>query len=161
MADTLPATSGGRGRDVPSPSFWHGIERLKARRALRAARSAADDELLIRETPPLRLAWRVEELVAPKSRLDLAHTLRSVVRDAGPRYLPGASPVNRLAVRPAAETLHMIADRLADLDRPVAGRGILMLERLLIDGSGPLYDRDLADELPLSLVTALAALEPR
>jgi hypothetical protein len=35
---------------------------------------------------------------------------------------------------------------LADLERPVAARGVVLLERVLTDGSGPLYDRDRQDE---------------
>lgn len=142
-------------------ALWHGLEGLKARRALRTARSAADVELLRRESPPLRLAWRVEELVTPKNRLELTRTLRSLVRDANPRYLPTASPVNRLAVRAEAETLLALAARLADLQRPVTARGVVFVERLLIDGSGPLYDRERVDELPVYVDTALGALEPR
>jgi hypothetical protein len=142
-------------------AMWHPLRGLRARHALRAARWAADAELLRRDSPPLRLAWRVEELVTPKNRLDLAHTLRSLVRDAGLRYLPSASPVNRLAVRAEAETLLAVAARLADVGRPVAARGVVFVERLLVDGSGPLYDRELIDDLPAYLDTALAALEPR
>ena len=128
---------------------------------MRAARWAADGELLRRESPPLRLAWRVEEHVASKNRLELAHTLRSLVRESSTRYLPSASPVNRLAVRDEAETLLAVAARLADLDRPVAARGVVFVERLLVDGSGSLYDRERVDELPAYLDTALTALEPR
>lgn len=140
-------------------ALWRSLEGLRARRALRVARWAADAELVRRETPPLRLAWRVEELVTPKSRLELAHTLRSLVREASPRYLVSASPVNRLAVRAEAEALLTVSARLADLERPVAARGVILMERLLVDGSGPLYDRELVDDLPVYLGTALAALE--
>lgn len=136
------------------------LKGFKARRALRVARWAADTELLRRESPPLRLSWRVEELLAPKNRLDLAHILRSLVRESRARYLPSASPVNRLAVRAEAETLLAIAARLADLDRPVAARGVVFIDRMLVDGSGPLYDRELVDDLPVYLDTALEALEP-
>jgi hypothetical protein len=137
------------------------LSEFKARRALRVARWAADAELLRREHPPLRLAWRVEELVAPKNRLDLAHILRSLVRESDPRYLPSASPVNRLAVRAEAETLLAIGGRLSDLERPIAARGVAFVERMLVDGSGPLYDRELVDDLAVYLDTAIEALEPR
>ena len=142
-------------------TFSHAVDRIKARRTLYATRRAADAELLRRTSPPLRLAWRVEELVTPKNRLDLAHTLRSLVREADARYLPSASPVNRLAVRAEAETLLAVAARLSDLQRPVAARGVLFVERLLVDGSSPLYDREQTDALPVYLDTALTALEPR
>ena len=54
-----------------------------------------------------------------------------------------------------------MAARLSDLERPIAARGAVFFERLLVDGSGPLYDRELIDDLPVYLDTALAALEPR
>lgn len=158
MTDSLHTTNVGD-RPLPRFALRHGFRRLKARRALRAARAAADAELLLRESPPLRLAWRVEELVAAKNRLDLAHTLRSLVRDCGPGYLPSASPVNRLAVRAHSQALLAIAARLGDLSRGVAARGVVLVDRLLVDGTGPLYDRTRAGELTFYLTTALAALE--
>jgi hypothetical protein len=138
-----------------------GIRRLKERHALRAARWAADAELARRSDTPLRLVWRAEELTTTKNRLDLAHSLRSLVRDASLRYLPTASPVNRVAVRAESDAFLALAGRVADLERPVAPRGVVLLERLLVEPSGPLYDRELIDDLPRYLDTARAALEPR
>lgn len=160
MTESLQASSG-EVAQVPLGKLWHGVERLKARRTLRVARRAADVELLRRASPSLRLAWRVEELVGPKSRLDLAHALRSLVRGAAPRYLPSASPVNRIAVRAESETLLALATRLGDLEKPVSARGVLFVERLLLDGSGPLFDRERVNELPAHLESALTALESR
>jgi hypothetical protein len=117
------------------------------RRSLRAARYAADTEILLGRGVPLRLAWRAEELVTTKSRLDLAHDLRSLVRHASARLLPAASPVNRGSVRVESPVLHQLADRLSDLGRPVAPRGVVMLRRLLDDRYGPVYERDRASEL--------------
>jgi hypothetical protein len=151
----------------PSPTFGPltGVARWatarRDRRSLRAARFAADTELALGRGVPLRLAWRAEELVATKSRLDLAHELRSLVRHASARLLPAASPVNRGAVRVESPVLLDIAHRLADLGRPVAARGIVMLRRLLDDRDGPLYDRDRAGELGDAFETVLDALEPR
>lgn len=141
--------------------FLRTLQRVGERRALRAARRAADAELAQRSHTPLRLAWRVEELVTTKNRLDLAHALRSLVHDSSARYLPAASPVNRVAVRAQSETFLALAARLADLERPVTARGVVLTDRLLIDGSGPLYDRDRVDELPAYLETTLDTLEPR
>jgi len=152
---------GGDASHLPFAGVWRGLGRLRARRALRALRAAADADLARRDRPPLRLAWRVEELVATKNRLDLAHSVRSLVRDARPSYLPSASPFNRLVVRAESDQLLAVAARLADLERPVAARGVVLLERLLTDGSGPLYDRDRVDEFGSTLDTILDALEPR
>ena len=151
----------GTRRTLPFAGVWRGLGRLRARRALRALRAAADTDLARRDRPPLRLAWRVEELVGTKNRLDLAHSVRSLVRDARPSYLPSASPFNRLVVRAESDQLLAVAARLADLERPVAARGVVLLERLLTDGSGPLYDRDRVDEFGSTLDTILGALEPR
>jgi hypothetical protein len=128
---------------------------------MRVMRAAADADLARRDRPPLRLSWRVEELVSTKNRLELAHSLRSLVRDARPSYLPSASPFNRLVVRAESDQLVAVAARLADLERPVAARGVVLLERLLTDGSGPLYDRDRQDEFGPTLDLILDALEPR
>jgi hypothetical protein len=155
-ADPTPSPAGGLLRGLRDR-----LGAFKERRALSAARWTADAELLRRTTPPLRLAWRVEELVAPKNRLSLARSLRQLVHDSAARYLPSASPVNRLAVRAESESLHALADRLADLDRAVAPRGVLLVERLLTDGFSPLYERESADDLPPYLDVALEALEPR
>jgi hypothetical protein len=134
---------------------------VRARRALAEARRAADREVLRNRLPSLRLSWRVAELVTPKNRLELAHTLRRTVSDCRQRYLISASPVNRPAVRAEAERLLALGDRLADLDHPVDARGILLVQHLLTDGSSPLYDRTRPEALPFYIDAALDALEPR
>ena len=71
-------------RDAGSPIFGPRARlsargrSLKTRRSLRAGPPSGRPELLHRRTPPLRLAWSVEELVSAKNRLDLAHSLRSL-----------------------------------------------------------------------------------
>lgn len=161
MPRSLRIEAGGANRYGSLRGWLQSVDRLRARRALRTARWAADTELALRKLPPLRLSWRIEELVATKNRLDLAHSLRTLVRDASPRYVLTASPVNRLAVRAESDALLSAADRLSDLARPVAARGVVLLDRLLLDSSGPLYDRERVDELPTYLDCALEGLEPR
>jgi hypothetical protein len=161
MNKTVHAARGGEARHVPFAGVWQGLGQLRARRELRARRAAADLDLARRDRPPLRLSWRVEELVSTKNRLDLAHSLRSLVRDARPTYLPSASPFNRLAVRAESVELLALAARLADLERPVGARGVVLLDRLLTDGSGPLYDRAREDEFRPTLDAIGDGLEPR
>jgi hypothetical protein len=151
----------GSPQSVAARGLLRAVERVRSRRSLRAARREADEEIAHRRNPPLRVAWRVEELVSTKKRLDLAHAFRSLVRDSQPRYLPTASPVNRGAVRVESETLLAIAARIGDVDSPVAAKGIVLADRMLTDGSGPLYDRERAGELHGSLYAILEALEPR
>jgi len=161
MADSIHAQREERVHTHRLRRLRSAVANVRARKAMRSARGAADDELVLVRNAPLRLAWRVEELVSTKSRLDLAHSLRSLVRTASARQLPSSAPLNRLVVRAESGTLAAVAARLADLDRPVAAQGVVMLQRLLLDSGGPLYDVDREDDLPSYLDDARAALEPR
>jgi hypothetical protein len=113
----------------------------EARRALKAARREADAEILATRLPSPRVAWRVEELLGDENRIDLGRSVTSIVQAADERLLPGATPLDRAAVRTCRPELLELASRLHDLDAPVRARGILLVERLLDDGSGPLYGR--------------------
>ena len=128
---------------------------------MRAARRNADAELARsrdRSTTP-RLAGRGarHDQEPPRSR-----AFAALARTRRERAVPARGlPVNRNAVRADSATFAALADRLADLDRPVAARGVVLLRRLLVDPSGPLYDRERAEELPAFLDALLEALEPR
>jgi hypothetical protein len=137
------------------------VKDLKARRALARERRAADDDLVATPLPPIRLAWRVQELVADGNRLELARCATELVHDADRATLPGASPVNRVAVRSARANLLALASRLADLDRPVTARGVLLAERLLSDAGSPFYDRNRARAARRETDAARQALERR
>ncbi len=65
--------------------------------------------------------------------------------------LPGAVPLNRRGVRPYTAALVALADRVGDLSRPVAPRGMLLVEDLLVGGDSPLYARENLDRLPGNL----------
>jgi hypothetical protein len=134
----------------------HGWE---ARRALRAARRLADSEIEATRLPPPRLAWRAAELVSDESRISLARSLTDVVHAADERLLPTASPIARGAVRDCRPQLLELAGRLYDLELPVVPRGILVVERLLTDGTGPLYGESKAGALRAAVDRARAALE--
>ena len=127
------------------------------RRELNRGRRSADAELRNMDYVPMRLAWRSAELTAGGERLELAHQIRALVRAASPRYLPGAVPLDRGAVRVEAHSLLALADRLSDLGRPVAPRGILLLKDLLVDADGPLYLN--ISPLGPALATIASALE--
>ena len=133
----------------------HGWE---VRRALRAARRAADEELLVTRLPPPRLAWRCDELVADERRLQLGRSLTDVVHGSDERFLPSASPIDRGAVRECRSQLLELASRLCDLDRAVMPRGVLLVERLLGD-AGPLFGRTGTRLLALELTRTRQALE--
>jgi hypothetical protein len=137
----------------------HRILIPRVRTPLSRARRAADLELLRSPLPSFGVAWRVAELVGAKRRLALASSLRRFVRDVPP-HTSGDQVVGPHAVGAASQDLIVIADRLADLDRPVAPCGVLLVEQLLTDKTGsPLYTRSRPGALDLYLDATRAALE--
>jgi len=134
------------------------LKAWEARRTLRAERARADGELADARLPSPRHAWRIEELVADDHRLQLARQLTDVVHASDERLLPNARPINRGAVRETRAELLDIAARLFDTRRPVAARGVVLLERLL-DG-GTLYGNGRTVQLRAEAANIREALEP-
>jgi len=130
-----------------------------ARRALRSARRAADEQLFASRLPSPRLAWRTEELTSRDHRLSLGRSLTDAVHASDERLLPSASPLNRGGVGEGRRGVLGRASRILDLDRPVLPRGVLLVERLLGDGSGPLYGRGDPRRLRTATEQARTALE--
>jgi hypothetical protein len=139
--------------------FTAGLRAGLGRLALGRERSRADRRILAgrRSTD---LAWRIDELTSDRERGSLARSLRGLLRTVESHTI-SASPVNRRAARPLADRIEALAARVSALDRPVEARGVVLVEQLLTDGSGPLYAYTRADELPRCLDDALEALEPR
>jgi hypothetical protein len=129
------------------------------RRALRNERKRADAELIQTRLPSPRFAWRTQELVADENRVDLGRSLTDVVHAADERLLPNARPLDRNAVRANRAELLDLASRLFAVSEPVQPRGVLLVERLLLDGSGPLYGRHDPVRLRLAVRKARAALD--
>ena len=107
------------------------VRRLRARRELPAARRTADAELLATALPSPRFAWRTNELCSDEHRRALAESLVHVVHASETRYLPSASPLNRVAAREQLALLLPLAAVLADTARRVPPRGVLLVEQLL------------------------------
>ena len=128
--------------NLPAP-----VRGWEARRALKAARREADAEILAAQLPSPRLAWRIEELVDEANRTALGRAVTDVVHGADERFLPSAKPLNRSAVREARAQLLELAARLFDRERAVSPRAALLVEHLLVDGSGPLYGDGSAQKL--------------
>jgi hypothetical protein len=135
------------------------VRRLRARRELAGARRIADAELIATALPSPRLAWRTNELCSTEHRQALTESLLQVVHAAERRYLPGASPVDRVAAREQQALLLRLASVLADMQRPVRPRGMLLVERLLSGSRSPLYLQRHAIDLRAALTEALQALE--
>jgi hypothetical protein len=134
------------------------VRSWETRRALRAARRRADDELLASRLASPRLAWRTTELVAEANRNELGRSLIDVVHAADERLLPTATPIHRGAVRECRAELLELAARLYD-SRPVTARGVLLVERLVHDGTGPLYGTTDAQRLARDIEVARRALD--
>ena len=135
------------------------VRRLRARRELVAARRVADAELLRTALPSPRLAWRTNELCSDEHRRALAGSLVEIVKASEGRYLPGASPLNRVAAHDQMALLLQVAAVLADTARRVRPRGVLLVERLLADSKSPLYVRPATTDLRTALADAVQALE--
>ena len=105
-----------------------------------------------------RVAWRVEELTSRPERRLLARSLRGAVSDLSPGRLAGASPMNRIALRPHASLLAAVAERLADPERPVAATDVLAVHELLTSPDSVLYTHDDVD-VRRELTSVLDALE--
>jgi hypothetical protein len=106
------------------------------------------------------LSWRTEELLSPRFRSTLAHSLARIESEVRGRTLPGAVPLNRRALRSHLGLLCVLQARLADQDSPVSVRGILLVDRLLTEPRSPLYSATPDDVVADALTDALAALDP-
>jgi len=135
------------------------VRRLRARRELGAARRLADAELIATTLPSPRLAWRTNELCSDEHRRGLAESLVEVARASEARYLPGSSPLNRIGARDQLALILQIGAVLADGDRHVTPRGVLLVEQLLTEAKSPLYRSPPTADLHTALAAALEALE--
>jgi len=128
-------------------------ERRKADRLLRVSAGNWESHPAV--------SWRVAELTSAKERRLLARTLRGVVADVSSRTIVvSAAPLDRHGLRPHASSLAALADRFADLERPVTGAGVVLVRDLLCDGGSPLYTGGAgAAELPAALDLIRSTLE--
>lgn len=139
------------------------VDPIRAIIELGRQRRAADEWLLwgaiARPSSPL-LSRRGAELTSPRRRSTLAHSLRRVERDVSGEAVAAPIPLNRRAIRRNVGVVRALYERLDDHSRPVAPRGILLVERLITVPRSPLYSRDSDDVLAEALRDALAALDP-
>jgi hypothetical protein len=106
------------------------------------------------------LLARLDELCDPRLRRTVARSFRRISRDVhsfGRPMTPAQH--NRRTLRPHAEQIRRLADRLDDRTRPVHPRGMAMAYRLITMGSGPLYNAARAQELPAHLNATLGTLD--
>ena len=100
-----------------------------ARRDVRRLRRVADGELRRPSTLYLHsglVACRSKQLTSPRHRAALARSVARTVKHLSPNRLPGATPLNRVAVRPYADLLLFIAEKLR-VSQPTASEHLRVL----------------------------------
>jgi hypothetical protein len=117
--------------------------------------------------PPIRLGLRARlsavreaRMVSARSRRRLAEAIEySVARAENPRRgITAAVPIVHEAARDARGALLDLAERLR-APRPVDADGMRQAQRLLVDGSGPLYVASTPGALRAAARRALEALD--
>jgi hypothetical protein len=108
-----------------------------------------------------RYAWRAAELTSPGERRVLARSLDGLVDELDGRVVPGPVPLNTQGLRLYSSELDALADRIADLERPVTPAGILAVHEFLQSPGSPVYERTRSETLPLVLLELNESLEPR
>jgi len=132
-------------------------------RLLVRARSLSLDRALSRGASPdssVALSLRARDLISPAHRLTLVRQLRRVARAAGrpsPRFDPSVPVPSH--VSEVADLLDQLSETLESAEA-VDARGVALLQVLLHDGGGPLFDARAAFALRRSLENVLAALAP-
>ncbi|MGD0715006.1 MAG: hypothetical protein ABSB24_12610 [Gaiellaceae bacterium] len=124
---------------------------------------AAADAWIARgyENRASRYGWRIKELTSWRERRLLGRSVRSIVPELAAGRLPGASPLNRGALRPHRAELIALADSLDDVGRPVSAAGILAVRRLLTEPDSVLYARPFFDGQPRNIGAELGAILDR
>jgi hypothetical protein len=127
-----------------------------------STQASALDNALARGASPLHsreLALRARQLVEPKRRELLAHTLESLCEHAE-RATPSTTtvPLPRDEITESGESLRVLARRLRD-PRPVYAAGAAMVSALLRDGTGPAFTLGAGPALRRALRAATAALD--
>jgi hypothetical protein len=105
------------------------------------------------------LSRRARQLTSRRSRAGLAASIRNLLDAAEerPRGFTAAVPIQRRAILRERRLLLQLAAELESQDE-LEPRGIVLVERLLIDGASPLYVDGPEGALNGALVHAHAAL---
>jgi hypothetical protein len=108
------------------------------------------------------LTRRAAELTSDRNRRMLAGSLRRIVREVERPAIVTAVPVNRCGLHPKLPLVRSLIDRVADVERPVAPQGMVLVEELLTDGfESPLYVGGYVTDVSTSIERCLAALDGR
>jgi len=139
------------------------VEIGRTRLAVVRARTAADTLLRtgVRVHPASELlVRRAAELTSDRNRKSLSRSLGRIVRELERPVLASPVPLDRRNVGPHVDLVAALAARVGQLERPVAPRGMVLVEELLMDGvASPLYLGGRAEDVPVALGRCLAALD--
>jgi hypothetical protein len=106
------------------------------------------------------LTWRAAELTSARNRSMLARSLRGLVQEVERPSFVTAVPLNRRGLRPQLPLVRSLAARIANVDRAVAPRGMVLVEELLTDGfTSPLYVGGRTEDVSRSIERCLVALD--
>ncbi len=109
------------------------------------------------------LALRAAQLTDPETRRQTAHRLRGIVSyvdRGGPRPLITAVVIDPPAVRSGRQAILGLAQRL-EAGSPVQPRGVILAQRLLTDGLGPLFNPSSERTVVAAVWETVDALEGR
>jgi hypothetical protein len=145
-------------------SLWRVRPRLRVR-LLSHLKAAELDQQLAAGADPLsseQLLWRAQQLTEPHRRLEYAETIQRIlaeVQQGPPQMMPGPQLAGREVIKANRTLLKVLVERLRG-DGVFGLRGLAMVELLVRYGDSPLYRGLSPFELRLSLLQALAALDP-
>ena len=106
------------------------------------------------------LSWRAAQLTSPRNRRTLARSLNRIVGELERPSLVSPVPLNRRSLKPHVSLIRLLAERLAQFERPVTAQGMVLVEELLTDGyTSPLYLGGEAEDPAIAVNRCLAALD--
>ena len=140
------------------------VSAIRRRRAAARQRQFADAVLahLPGQAVPEGLRWRAAELGSADHRRFVARQLHQLARTGERRTLLTSVPVYLETLRPNVQELDEVAEVVAQVDRPLGPRALVLLEEMLGNGdTSPLYRPASAEELGEALQRIHAELERR
>jgi hypothetical protein len=104
---------------------------------------------------------RIDELLEPRTRTSLAWGFARIAAEVSGRRSLARTPITVDARRLAnhVDDLNLLARKLDDLASPVSPRGVALANRLLTDGTGPLYGSRRSCELATALHQTIDSLD--
>jgi hypothetical protein len=151
--------------DNPRNSAQLTVRRVRRwdRVAARLFASVLDIQLAAGRSPESThlLAARAHQLASPTTRRELANNWEHLLDRANraPVAPSPRVPLVRESIKNSEAELHEMLTKLA-APLPVSARGVAMVQVLLTDGTGPLFNPDCSTDLRTAIHDATAQLDP-